>query len=93
MQNIYKNRDFYLSAFLISRGCPLTGHSRENQTTTLFEFEETKQLKELVEKYYSMTASVEPMSYGASIRSLKSVIHSANTNSESFNNGNRFYNK
>ncbi len=84
MHNIYKNRDFYLSAFLISRGCPLVGHSRENQTTTLFEFEETKLLKELVEKYYSMTASVEPMSYGAAIRSLKSVIHSANTNSERF---------
>ena len=92
MFNIYKNRDFYLSAFLISRGCPLSGHSRENQTTTLFEFEETKQLKELVEKYYSMTGIVEPMSYGAAIRSLKSVIHSANTNSERTINGNRFIN-
>ena len=90
---MYKNRDFYFSAFLISRGCPLAGHSRENQTTTIFEFEETQQLKELVEKYYSMTALVEPMSYGAAIRSLKSVIHSANTNSERTINGNRFYNK
>jgi len=42
------------------------------------------ELKEFVEKYYSMTASVEPMAYGAAIRSLKSVIHSANTNSERF---------
>ena len=48
---MYKNRDFYFSAFLISRGCPLAGHSRENQTTTIFEFEETKLLKELVEKF------------------------------------------
>lgn len=93
MHNKYKNRDFYLSAFLISSGCPLVGHSRENQTTTLFEFEETKRLKELVEKYYSMMASVEPMAYGAAIRSLKSVIHSANTNSERTKNGNRFYNQ
>ena len=90
---MYKNRDFYFSAFLISRGCPLVGQSRENQTTTLFEFEETKQLYELVEKYYSMTASVEPMSFGAAIRSLKSVIHAANTYSERTINGNRFINK
>lgn len=86
MNKIYRNRDFYLSAFLISRGCPLIGHSRENQTITLFEFEETAELTKTVEQYYSMTASVEPMAYGAAIRSLKSVIHAANSNSKANNN-------
>jgi hypothetical protein len=90
MNKIYANRDFYLSAFIIARGCPLTGHSRVNQTT-LFEFEETAELRKLVEQYYSMTALIEPMAYGAAIRSLKSVIHAANTNSkEHLYNGNNF---
>ena len=89
MSNIYKSRDFYLSAFLITKGCPLSGHSREN-TTTLFEFEENAELRKAVEQYYSMAATVEPMAYGASIRSLKSVIHAANTNSkEQLKNGKR----
>ena len=84
MNRSYSNKDFYLSAYLISKGCPLTGHSRENQTTTVFEFSDTSELRNLIERYYSMTGIVEPMSYAASIRSLKSVIHSANTNSERF---------
>lgn len=86
MNKIYKSKDFYLSAYLISKGCPLKGHSRENQTTTLFEFNENAELQKLVEQYYSMTALIEPMAYGSAIRSLKSVIHAANTNSESSHN-------
>ena len=87
MTSKYSSRDFYLSAFIIARGCPLTGHSRENRTTT-FEFNNTEELQKLVEQYYSMTALIEPMAYGAAIRSLKSVIHATNTNSkEQLNNG------
>ena len=93
MNSKYSSRDFYLSAFFIARGCPLIGHSRVNQTT-LFEFEETAELRKLVEQYYSMTALIEPMAYGAAIRSLKSVIHAANTNAkEQLNNGNNFNNR
>lgn len=84
MNKSYSNKDFYLSAYLISKGCPLIGHSRENQTTTVFEFSDTVELRNLIERYYSMTGVVEPMSYGAAIRSLKSIIHAANTNSERF---------
>lgn len=84
--NTYTNADFYLTAFLITKGCPLKGHSQSDQQKTIFEFEDNSELRKLVEKYYSMTASVEPMAYGASIRSLKSVIHSTYSNSKGINN-------
>ena len=88
MNKVYKSSDFYLSAYLLTEGCPLTGHSRLNQTT-MFEFEDTEFLQKLVAQYYSMAAHIEPMAFGATIRNLKSVIHSANSNSKgNSNNGN-----
>ena len=88
MNSTYSSKDFYLSAYLISKGFPLVGNSRENPTTTLFEFEDTPALRKYVEEYYSMKSSIEPIQFAAAIRSLKSVIHRANTNSkEQLNNG------
>jgi hypothetical protein len=92
MTNIYRNRDFYLSAFLISKGCKLIGTSKENPTTTLFEFEDTVELRKLVDEYYTMNATTEVLAFVSSIRSLKSVIHATDTNTGKFNNGNRFIN-
>ncbi len=80
----YNNKDFYLSAFLITSGCSLVGTVKENSVTTLFEFNDTAQLQNLIKQYYSMTATVEPMAYGAAIRSLKSVIHATNSNSNNY---------
>jgi hypothetical protein len=92
--NTFTNADFYLTAFLITTGCPLKGHSKSDQHQTIFEFEDNSELRDLVAKFYSMTSSVEPMAYSANIRSLKSVIHAANSNSkEHVNNGKRFNNK
>ena len=89
MSNAYRNKDFYLSAYLISKGFPLTGNLRENPTTTLFEFEDTLALRKYVEEFYSMKSSIEPIQFAAAIRSLKSVIHRANTNEEQLNNGSK----
>lgn len=83
--NAYTNRDFYLSSFLIASGEELKSYTKQNGLTT-FIFNETDRLETLVKKYYSMNAAVEPMKFGAAIKNLKSVIHSANTNSKSYNN-------
>ena len=77
----YTNKDFYLSSYLIAAGIQLKSYHKTNGKTN-FEFDNSDKLQDLIQKYYSMTASVEPMAYGAAIKNLKSVIHS-NANSKS----------
>lgn len=77
----YTNRDFYLSSYLIAAGVQLKSFHRTNGITT-FEFDNSEQLQDLVNKYYSMNATVNVTSYGSAIKNLKSVIHS-NTNTKS----------
>lgn len=80
----YRNRDFYLSSYLIAAGIQLKSFHKTNGITT-FEFDNSDKLQQLVYKYYSMNAPVNAMSYGSAIKNLKSVIHS-NTYTKSFYN-------
>ncbi len=83
----YTNRDFYMSSYLIAAGMQLKSYHKTNGITT-FEFDNSEKVNQLVNKYYSMNASVEPMAYGAAIKNLKSVIHS-NTNTKSHTHNER----
>ncbi len=74
-KQIYENRDFYLSAFLIASGIDLISHRRQG-SITVFGFEKNNEVKQLVDQYYTMDGSVKPMLYGTSIRSLKNILHS-----------------
>ena len=78
MKNEYKSQDFYLCAFLMAAGVQLRSYHKENRST-VFIFEKDNKLDELIGDFYSMRASVNPVSYGQSIKNLKSIIHS-NTN-------------
>ena len=82
----YSNEDFYLSAYLLTTGYRLIEHTRTKGLTT-FVFESTDNIENAVNEYYSMNAKVEPMKYGNSIRTLKSIIHSYSTSTS--NRGNR----
>lgn len=92
MNNLFKHRDFYLGAYLITSGCKLIEHRRHNGVTT-FVFQETEQLKELVDNFYSLNGTVDALSYSSAVRSLKSVIHSAKSNSKSEELNHEFKNK
>lgn len=81
MEKNYESRDFYLAAYLITVGQKLLSAGR-TKSITLFNFEDTAELRRLVDQYFSMRALVDPMSYGSSIRALKSIIHSSNSNSQ-----------
>ena len=81
---IYQMKDFYLASFLIASGCKMLECERE-KSITLFNFEDTNDLRKLVSAFYSMKSTIEPMSLCSTIRSLKSVIHNA-SNSEGTNN-------
>ena len=73
--NSYTNRDFYLSSYLIAVGKQLKSYHRTNGITT-FEFDNSEKLQQLIQEYYSMQGSIEPMAFGSAIKNLKSVIHS-----------------
>ncbi len=75
MEN-YATRDFYLASYLIDRGENYTNVYLVNQNTTEFTFEQSKKLFEYVEGFYTQKALVNPMSYGNTLRSVKSIIHS-----------------
>jgi len=81
----YTNRDFYLSSYLIAAGMQLKSYHKTNGITT-FEFDNSEKLHDLITKYYSMNASVEPMAYGSAIKNLKSVIHSNTYTKSNYNN-------
>ena len=66
MDEQYRSRDFYLCGYLLSTGHQLQSHSRDNGITT-FIFKDTSTLQ---------SAMVNPVEYGQSLRSLKSIIHS-----------------
>jgi hypothetical protein len=79
MQNkIFQTKDFYAASFIIASGCKLLNCERE-KSFTVFNFEDTESLRKLVTAFYSMKATIEPMSFSQIIRSLKSVIHASNS--------------
>jgi hypothetical protein len=78
-ENTYQSRDFYLSGYLLAIQQKLLSHTRDNRITT-FIFQDTNDLQEAVERYYNMAANVNPVIYGQSLRSLKSLIYSNHTN-------------
>ena len=81
IENTYHSRDFYLSGYLLAIQQKLLSHTRENRITT-FIFQDTNELHQAVERYYNMSANVNPVIYGQSLRSLKSLIHSNHTNTD-----------
>lgn len=85
----YSNSDFYLSAYLLASGFKLIEHTRKQGLTT-FVFETNDNIEKAVNEYYSMNATVEPMKYGNSIRSLKSIIHSYSTSTSNRGNNNEY---
>jgi hypothetical protein len=83
-----QTRDFYLAAFLVAKGVKLQSHSKTNGTT-LFVFADDKLTNDNIEDYYTMSGSIEPITYANAIKALKSIVHSydkANTNSEENHN-------
>jgi len=78
MKNNFNTKDFYLTAFLLASGFRLLGHSK-NAGLTIFEFDESQKLTNAIGTYYGFSSSVEPITYGNAMRTLKSIIHE-NTN-------------
>ena len=75
----YTTSDFYLTAFLVASGVTLDSYDRRSGKT-IFRFAQNNGLDQLVREYYADHAAVSPVRYGNSLRNLKALIYSANTN-------------
>jgi len=83
MQTFQEIRDFYLAAFLVAKGIKLQSHKKINGST-IFIFLNEDRTNDAIEIYYSMSASVEPITYGNAIKAIKTIVHSYDkTNSRS----------
>jgi hypothetical protein len=58
---------------------PMLAFERRNGRTS-FEFAQTDDLPQLVERYYADQVRVSPIRYGNSLKNLKAMIYSTNTN-------------
>lgn len=92
----YATRDFYLAAYLHFLGNDIMETKLVNPNTTVFEFENSTLLKQSIDKFYSMKALVDPLSFGSALRSIKTIIHALKeAQSTSYSRGlnNEFKNK
>jgi hypothetical protein len=71
----YSCKDTNLAAYLIVSGCAMTGFTRVDKLT-MFEFAQTDRINDLVSQYYSLKATVNPLTYGNALRSIRTIIHS-----------------
>jgi len=94
MQSAYSTQDFYLASYLFTTGNRIKDTRLVNNNTTEFEFENNTQLQKAIDNFYAMRTLVEPLAYGAAIRSIKSMIHAlknaSNTSSKQRGTNNVF---
>lgn len=70
--NDFISKDLYLSSYLCSSGCELKSHVRVDGIT-MFCFARTKDLVRLVEAYFSLNASVNPIKYDEAMKTLRTL--------------------
>jgi hypothetical protein len=70
----YETNDLYLSGYLVANGFQLQSHANVSGQT-IFRFNQTDELKKLVEKYYNLDGSVNPQRLASALKSLKNIIY------------------
>ena len=66
--------DFYLCAYLLCSGFSLTSTRRENHKKLIFILNDMPKKTELISKYFSGLAKVNPLEYKGKITDLKSLL-------------------
>ena len=72
----FKTSDFYLSAFLLSKGFKLLDIDKSNPQRALFVFQDKKERQGLVEDFLFGRTKVEPKGFVSAIKELKQLLHS-----------------
>lgn len=71
-----ETKDLYLAASLHCEGCRYLGINKEDRTRMIFMFEGGELADRVERQWYENTLVVSATSYAASIRTMKSLIHS-----------------
>ena len=78
MAPTFDTKDFYLSAYVIAAGEHLVQHERCDGVSN-FTFPKTKRLVDLVNRYYSFNASINPLTYASACKNLKGTMYNTTT--------------
>jgi predicted RNA-binding protein YlxR (DUF448 family) len=73
----FETSDFYLSAFLLSKGLKLIKVDKSNPQRALFIFEDREDRQKLVEEFLYSRAKVNPKEFVIAIKELKQLLHSS----------------
>jgi len=77
MENeVFKTKDFYLSAFLVAQGHKILEADRSDPRKVFFAFSDFEGREDLVRRFLFGQTKVEPQGFITSIKSLKQLIHS-----------------
>lgn len=75
MYPIYKTADIALTATLVANGFQIQGLEFETEKRAWFEFEDTRKLRELVDKYNLRKVRIEPNDFFTKLRDVKTRIY------------------
>lgn len=71
----YETSDFYLAAFLRTKGVKLRNVDRTNPRRVVFIFETASSTTDLVDEYMMGASQVNPRMYASIIRQLKDILY------------------
>jgi hypothetical protein len=83
----YETSDLYLAGFLQASELALQSNRRQG-SQTIFCFEQTDKLMQLVENYYNMKAVINPLAYGSALKILKNIVYQKNNTYNYYDNSN-----
>lgn len=72
----FKSPNFYLSAFLLSKGFELLDIDKLDPRKYLFVFQDKKDRQSIVEDFLFGRTTVEPKAFIAAIKELKQLLYS-----------------
>jgi len=81
----YTVSDLYMAGYLLASGIPLQSHEKETGTT-IFCFEQTDRLLQLVEEYFNMRALINPQQYGSALKILKNIVYQKDGHYNNYDN-------
>lgn len=75
-EDVIRTKDFYLTAYLLSRGLRLYKLDRMEPRRVFFVFHNVEGGEKLVEDFFLGKAEVEPKKFSAAIREAKQLLYS-----------------
>lgn len=81
----FTTHDLYLAGFLNASGFQLTGNSRVGNKVE-FCYEQTDKLLQLVDDYYNMNATINPLLLSSQLKILKNILYQKNYTYTNYDN-------